>query len=366
MALVFMDGFDHYATDDILKKWDYEGGYIWGSNAIQASLHRRYATKYLWLYDHWVEKDIVDTVTGSDIYTFVVGAALYYQTSAEPVSIQLLNAYRHCQIRITTSTSGKVQIYRGYNSLIEETDPAYVSPNTWYHIEAKVFVDESSGSYEVKLNEVTVLSGSGVNTHANPTEGGVTKVRIGGGQYAGGGAGIDDFYLLDGNASDDPSYPNNDFLGDCRIDVIYPDAPGTYTDFTPSDGANYENVDDGSFSYNGGDIDDDDTYNQSNNVGDKDCYNLDSVQVLGTPIYAAAQNTCARKTDAGKRYVTQFVRINSTNYFRDTGLTLDDGEWHLTDNYKVIQRPMDTNPDTDLAWTEANLNAVESGIEITT
>lgn len=30
MALVFMDSFDHYATDDRLKKWDREGGYIYG------------------------------------------------------------------------------------------------------------------------------------------------------------------------------------------------------------------------------------------------------------------------------------------------------------------------------------------------
>jgi len=367
MALVFMDSFDHYASGDVLKKWDYWGGYVWGAIYIGVTVQnipvRRSGTKYLFVGDQWVERDVVDVVTGLDIYTFVVGFACYYQQGCDNMNVYMMTSDRDTQIRINITSDGKVKIYRG-STLLEETPQDYVSPGTWFHIEAKVVLDDTVGSYEVRLNEVTVLSGSGIDTQAYSGEG-VAKIRLSGGQYQSGYGAFDDFFFLDGNASDDPANLNNDFLGDCRIDCIYPNAAGDYTDFTPYPSApNYENVDDPHIT-EGGDIDDDETYNESPTVGHKDIYNLESVEALGTPIYAAAQNSCMRKTDAGRRYVRQLIKVNGTDYLRDTGLTNNDGEWYLTDNYKVTQRPLDVNPDTELAWTESDLNSLQSGVQIT-
>jgi len=131
MALVFMDSFDHYATDDLMKKWDYEGGYIWGHNYIGYTLgmQRRPNTKYYYAADHWIEKDIVDTITGLDIYTFVIGYACYYQTGCPEMYVNLMNASRNNKIQLRTTTDGKVKIYRG-GTLLEETPQNYVSPNT--------------------------------------------------------------------------------------------------------------------------------------------------------------------------------------------------------------------------------------------
>jgi len=368
MALVFMDSFDHYATDDIDKKWD-SLPYITanGTITIGNSVTRRSGTKYLITYARYAVKDVVDRVTNSDVYTFVFGVALmlvpvYFEVDEGTGRIDFQNSEGSSQISIRISSDGRVRIYKG-NTLIEETGPDYFNELTWNHIEVKCYIHDSVGYYEVRLNEVTVLSGSGIDTHTY--SGGVSRIRVGGGFPNGSYSRWDDLFFLDGNASDDPVNPMNDFLGDCRVDCIYPNAAGTYTDFTPSAGSNYQNVDDGNVA-GGGNIDNDTTYNESNQPGDKDTYNHDSVLALSTSIFAIAQNSCVRKTDAGKRYITQLVRVNGTNYYRDTGCTLNDGEYHLTDNYKVTQRPMDTNPDTDLAWTESDLNSVESGIEITT
>lgn len=353
MALVFMDSFDHYATNDILKKWDYEGGYTHGSNSIGSDLQRRAGTKYYWAADHWIEKDIVDSVTGLDIYTFVAGFACHYQTNCPNMYIKLTNADRQIQIQVSVTSDGKIHIYRG-GTLLEETPQDYVSPNTWFHIEVKVVLHDTTGSYEVRLNEVNVLSGSGIDTKA--FSGGVAKIRLGGGGYAQGYGGFDDFFLLDGNASDDPANPNNDFLGDCRIDCIYPNAAGTHTQYTPSEGANYQNVDDGTIA-GGGDIDGDTTYNESSVVDSKETYNMDSISSLGKPIHAIAANSCCRKTDAGIRYFKQLTISNITNHLSE--------EKHITDSYKVYQKPLDVNPDDSLAWEEADINAIESGTRIT-
>lgn len=352
MALVFMDSFDHYAIDDMGKKWDKVNG--WQLDIAYVS-QRRSGTKYFSCPEGAVDKDVVDTVTGEAILTCIVGCAMRYDTNCPGIVIRLGGETQLCNIGVDTS-NGRIYISLGPHTYYY-TNPDEVSPNTWFHLEAKLVLHQSAGSYEVRLNEIPVLSDSGIDTMYY--DNGIRTIRLEGGLRLWGSAYFDDFFFLDGNESGDPANPNNDFLGDCRIDCIYPNDPGTYTDFTPYPSApNYQNVDDGTVA-GGGDIDDDDTYNESATVGHKDCYNLDSVIALGTPIYAAAQNTCVRKTDAGRRYITQFVISGGSEYPRDE-------EYHLTDNYKVIQRPLDLDPDTDLAWTESGLNSLESGIELTT
>ena len=362
MALVFMDSFDHYATNDLSKKWDQQVGYVWGSNSIGYVLQRRPGSKYLHCNDKGVRKDVLDTADyESEILTFVMGAACYHTHNCY---LKAMNTDAGTMVRLYADNTGILYFYIG-STLIEQTPTDYIDRATWFHLEMKVVIHPSAGSYEVRLNEVVVLSGSGLDTEAVSGRG-VGKIEIGGGQYGQGIGAFDDFFFLDGNASDDPANPNNDFLGDCRIDVIYPNAAGDYTDFTPYPAApNYDNVDDPDIIPMGGDIDEDETYNESPTVGHKDIYNLDSVNALGTPIFAAAQNSCMRKTDAGRRYVKQLVKINGTDYLRTTGLQDNDGEWRLTDNYKVLQRPLDVNPDTDLAWTESDLDGTQSGVQIT-
>ena len=367
MALVFMDSFDHYATDDRFKKWDREGGYLYGRNYIASDWQRRPGTKYLYAYhDHYIEKDVKDTVTGGPIYTFVIGAAIYLThpgITGVQGRLELVNSAGQQLIKLEAEGSdGKLKFYIG-TTLVEETVSDFLNILTWFHLEMKVTIHATAGSYEIKYNEILTFSNTGINTEA-VVGAGVEKIRLyGDGIFA--GAAFDDFYFMDGNVSDDPANPMNDFLGDCRIDCIYPDAAGDYTDFTPYPAApNYGNTDDGDV-VSGGDIDDDETYNESATVGHKEIYNLDSVVALGTPIYAAAQNSCMRKTDAGRRYVRQLIKVNGIDYLRDSGLTMDDGEWYLTDNYKVIQRPLDVNPNTGLAWTESDLNGVQSGVQVT-
>ena len=126
MALVFMDSFDHYATDDRLKKWDREGGYVWGSNIIASTLQRRAGTKYLWISrSHHISKDVRDTVTLGPITTFVIAAAIYLGGpdiyGIGDADIILTNAAGTQLFRLRANgNDGKLSFYIG-TTLVEET-----------------------------------------------------------------------------------------------------------------------------------------------------------------------------------------------------------------------------------------------------
>lgn len=350
MALVFMDSFDHYSTDDLGKKYDG----VSGNACILDSIPRRPGTKYLRCVNGSVYKHVVDRVTGTEFYDFVYGGALLYTSvggeGALTYALRNEGGVVQCQFRF--DGSGRVEFQIG--GVWYRTDVNFVNNNTWFHIEVKGKIDPAVGWFEVRLNEVMVLSESGLNTQAQA--GGIGQIYMGGGLAMWGDVFFDDVYLLDGNASDDLANPNNDFLGDCRIDCIYPDAAGTYTQYTPSEGDNYQNVDDGTV-VGGGDIDDDATYNESVVVGEKETYNMDSISSLGKSIYAIAANSCCRKTDAGRRYFKQLTISGAANDLSE--------EKYLTDFYKVYQKPLDVNPDDSEAWEEADINAIESGTQIT-
>jgi hypothetical protein len=64
------------------------------------------------------------------------------------------------------------------------------------------------------------------------------------------------------------------------------------------------------------------------------------------------------KTDAGKKEVTQLLRVSSTDYESDL--------FRIQDHIKVYTKPYTLNPYTSSAWSEADINALESGIRVVT
>ena len=118
---------------------------------------------------------------------------------------------------------------------------------------------------------------------------------------------FDDLYILD----TDGDAPYNDRLGDIRVDAIRPSGAGSHTEFTPSAGSNYENVD--------GDYPDDDTtYNDGDTTNDEDSYAMDNLpSPSGTTIYGVKSQITARKTDAGDRKCKIIRRVGGSDYLGD-------------------------------------------------
>ena len=98
---------------------------------------------------------------------------------------------------------------------------------------------------------------------------------------------MDDFYVLDTTGA-----KNNDFLRGCKSRLFKANGGGIeYGFYTIAREFKYENVDE-----NHG-PDDDSTYNQGSDVGEKDTYTIDSLpSPNGTTIYGVKSQITAKKT----------------------------------------------------------------------
>lgn len=160
---------------------------------------------------------------------------------------------------------------------------------------------------------------------------------------------FDDLYVCDAAGP-----ANTDFLGDCRVITLAPDADGSTNDFTPQGGgANFVEVDDGTSG-----SDDDATYVSASAVGAKDLYGYPALSAEPGVIKGVAVTTRARKTDAGARAFRAVARSGTTE-------TAAGASHDALASYADTQDIFETDPDTGAAWTEAGFAAAEFGIEIT-
>ena len=100
-----------------------------------------------------------------------VGVAQRYWFPTLPVSDNIPYILRFCdednviQTSLAVTSTGKLQVYRGGGValLAESTGPVVVT-NAWTHIEMKVLFSQTVGTVEVRVNGVTVISATGLDT----------------------------------------------------------------------------------------------------------------------------------------------------------------------------------------------------------
>ncbi len=239
-----------------------------------------------------------------------------------------------------TFNYGRLSIMRG--STVLETTNFQINTNNWYWIEFKVKCNDSTGTYELRIGETVIASDTGVDTKAGSNNYHDIVKLIGGASNDIGR--FDDFYVCDGAGA-----VNNDFLGNVKVTTLFPDGAGTTTDFTPSAGANFENVDEQL-------IDEDSTYNESSTSTHKDTYTYDNVGAL-TDIKGLQINTLCRETDVTSFSLKTPIRSNGTDY--------DDSAQVIgTTDYVFKRRLAELDPNTSAAWLAAAINAAEFGIKV--
>lgn len=338
MSLLFIDGFDHYGSTQVLDKWSTRNG---GSSVVDA----RWPGTRAWRIDtaeSYVAKQFTTAYN-----TLVLGFA--YRLTGLPTSDSTTPKFgflygADAQTTAIIREDGSIDVYRGWSTgtLLGSSDPDVVAIGDWQYFEFKVYIHDSAGTYEVRLNESTVVSGSGVDTKALSTAG-ANNVQLIGPPAATGNIYIDDLYIDD-----------NDFHGDCRVDCLWPSGSGNYAQWTPvpSGTNNYANVDDGNS------LDDDTTYNVTDVVNEIDSFAYDNLDATGSDIKAVAINIAGRKDDAGQRKVRGICRMDSTDY---TG-----GEDILYNYYKVRQYIWENPPDAPSeSWAESDVNGAEFGAKLT-
>ncbi|AQV94744.1 hypothetical protein BJN34_12725 [Cupriavidus necator] len=333
MSLIFMDGFDHYATADITKKWTSLAG-----ASINASGGRRGGGAM--------------SVSGSGNYVqktfpaaagWVVGAALSANILSSATIFALLDAGTiQCDLRL--NVDGTLSVTRNGTAVTGGTSTLALSAGTFYYIEWKVTIADSIGanSCKVRVNGVdwiTVATGQDLKSTANAT---ANQVRLG---ISASTLTLlyDDHYVNDQNGS-----VNNDFLGDVRVDALYPTSDGANQAWTPSTaGAHWSLVDETAPNTT--------DYVESGTAAQKDTYGMGDISHTPVSIFGTQVNIAALKDDAGARSLKPVTRSGGTDYSGTAQA--------LATTQAYYSEVRETDPATSAAWTKTGFNAAEFGVE---
>ncbi len=278
--------------------------------------------------------------------TIIVGLAKLSTSSTR----ELIRLYDSAgTIQLTLLEDGTTyKIYRGNSTTgtLLATSPTITAGITVY-LELMVTISATVGAYEFRVNEVSQMSASNVNTR-NGAYDDVQRVQING-QLIGGGAVncfIDDYYIADTTAP----YPLGYFLGNVKIEAPMPNGPGAVTGWTKFNDSNWRNVDE---SPHNSDTD----YNYSSTVNASDLYSVGNLSAGSGPIRGVQLTHVSRKDDALTRAVRPLLRTG--------GQTYAGGNDSLTTSYAYYFEHWTQNPQTLSEWTVSEINSLEVGIQTT-
>lgn len=352
MTVKFVESFDHYTTEaQLLSKWTakLETGTM--TMAIADGYGRRgtagLRTAYVTGSNAYVRYSIYNIgndatgVMGIAHKSTAIGGA--YSSSYGTTGFGFMDGDNY-QLGVWFD-GGTVTVRRGnWAATILGTSSKTLLSNVWYYIELGATINNTTGSFELRINGVNVTSNSGIDTQTTGnarTNGVFISSRPPGGHYDY----WDDVYYLNDSGS-----IANDFLGDVKVECLFPSGAGSSTDWTPSAGSNYECVDEAS-------PNDDTDYISEYIVSDHDTYACDDLVTTSGSIYAVQHLLRARKIDAGNRSLKTVYRGGTTDY-------PNSNTHSIGDNYVYYSDILEQDPDTSSAWTISGVNAGEFGVEL--
>ncbi|REJ65625.1 MAG: hypothetical protein DWQ31_16935 [Planctomycetota bacterium] len=216
----------------------------------------------------------------------------------------------------------------------------------WYYIELRCRFSQTVGEYELRVNGVTVLSATGVDTLLGLPGSSPTIIRWQNKQGFTGLGAIDDIYVLDNTGAS-----NNDFLGlDTVVEGIFPSADGDLTDWTPSSGSDhYALVDEPAFSSS--------DYVESDAANEKDLYQYEDLVLINGSIFGVQVNTISRVQEPN-------VVIDTKNLVK-SGTTEEESTFLEADSESSTTYPSvhEQDPDTATPWTIASVNSAQFGVK---
>lgn len=346
MALLFFDSFDHYQTAQVTAKWTTitatPGPSIVAGVGRCGSQALRPATNFF--------QDLIKGIPFGST-TITVGLAVNYFISLfGPIELVRVEDGVTWHLLLSRGNDGTLYIVRNDVPpvVLGFTVPDVIRMNSYYYIELQTHTDVAAGTVIVRVNGVTVLNLAGLNTKGLGTLSAFsTAIRIAGASNY--GVYIDDLYALD---STGPA-PNNTLLGDVHAEYLQPQAPGFHQDWgvvgVPT---HWQAVSDGASP------DDDATYIFTTTVGAIDTEIYASTGLPSGSIFGVQLGLYARKTDAGVRLVAPVIRHAGADH-------VGANQAPSATSYHYLIQLYETNPGTGVAWTIADVNGDEYGIELT-
>jgi hypothetical protein len=346
MSLLFGDSFDHYVTADLPIKYDSTPGSNFTINAAAG----RNSTAGFRNSGNSNQTPLKKAIP--NLGTVIIGFSLDMKGSF-PASTTCLLAFRDnttFQVTIAIGTDGKVRVYRGNiaSGTLLGTSTNSISNTGHHYVEVKVKIDPSVGTVEFRYDNVALIALTGQNTRTSANSFATNilfcSVEDGTTSYSLSACDIDDLYICDSAGS-----VNNDFLGDVRVECLFPTGAGNYAQFTPSTGSNHTCVDE--TAQNG----DTDTVSSAT-VGNIDSYAYGNPTPSSGSVKGVIVTSVAKKDDGGSRLITGHARLSSTD--------LAGADISLGNSYKSQQTVLETKPGGG-AWSLTDVANAEFGVKVT-
>lgn len=280
----------------------------------------------------------------------VCGIAYYpVQISGAHNIFQLQNAANGPQITLATSSTGQLLVRLGATngSIIASSANNALAAGTYQFVEMYFRIGNAGspgGAVEVRVNGVTVIDETGLDTQAQ-ADANVENVVIG---LIGGGSTptcyFQDYYITDMTGS-----INNGFLGDTEWIANFPNADTATEEFTPSTGTDsFAMIDDAT-------PDDDSTYIESTSSPQTSIFEVENTPGTATELVAVVTRVLARKDSAGAANLQ--TSLISTLGSPDTEVAGSDNA--LEETYAVYTDVFETDPATGARWTKAAFDAMQ-------
>jgi hypothetical protein len=349
MAILFQEGMDLYGTDEakwLQYGWTRESAQV----EVQASSGRGGGGALSLQYDQNYARIGIPKASVTTVFAHV---ACYYDNGG---SISASNWGIMTYVNNTNDKHGWLKVnaskqleFRDSAGTLQGTSTQTVSPDVWHDIQTKIFVHDSTGTFECWLDGVQVLNLSGLDTLNNTGNPYLEAVYYGTITSAGSGNPDlrDDFAIWDESGSDWTTWTTGKVV---EIETLRANADTAQEDFTPlGAGDQYAELDETP------DHDGDTSYNESASSGDKDRVGLTTI--TGTPIviYNVRVRAVAKKTAAGAALVKVGVYSGATE-----GVSAGLG---LSTDYDFVEHDLPVNPDDSAAWEKADIDALQAQYE---
>jgi hypothetical protein len=346
MALLFLDSFDHYTTDEIGAK------YTVGSSTIDVG-EGRCGSNAMHLWQNSVSRGLpFGSAGGAAGFAFRIWSR--YSAAFTIPTIRIANLQAEHLI-VQWQPDGSIEVVQvGYpNHVLGASSPGLFNMDTWYYVELQWLIHLTAGAVTLRVNNVTYASVTGVRTVGDVlvgTPAAATVTYFGFLCPANREYFIDDLYVLD----DTGPAPLNGLLGDCRVEYLKPRAAGASQEWpvvVGSSGHHWLAVNDNAIP------DEDGSYVEANAPGltDTNLYQPTGLPT-GNPVFGAQLSLYAKKTEVGPRVIAPVV--NAVAGTPIVGASYDSYQYHST--------PYGTNPATGSAWTVATINAIDAGVTVVT
>jgi hypothetical protein len=281
--------------------------------------------------------------------TFTVGFAVKFGSLPASTSdffalTSDATATAHVSLRLTST--GSIDVGRSSSAgfaILGSSVAGLLNIGVWYYVELQAKLSDTVGTAIVRVNGVTVIGPlSNLDTKNNGTKTTFDSISLRVGSAT--TPYFDDLYLMSGTG--------DTFLGDIVIETLYPNGNGNANQWVGSDADsvnNYLLVDEVG-------VPDTTDYVADSVSGHQDMYTLtDLVHSTGT-IVGVCHSAYLAKTDAVNLRQVRIVNRRAADN-KTAALT-------LATTYVAFQYMLPTDPETSAAWTIANVNALQSGVEV--